>query len=153
MRNRLLGWLTLLMASTTMCATPAQAQANVFGPCVSHVSALSAMSFDDTTHRNWYRRFWNGQCVGLFGCLPARKWTDVVDRLAGEAASAASHEVTVQACGLGQLVGYEWARDNDLRKITTDDLERLSHILEGSSDPLARIARVRTEVQALLAAH
>jgi hypothetical protein len=134
-------------------AGDAVAQGDVFGACRTDVPTLAATKFDSAQHQAWYRRFWNGDCGGLWmsGCAPGAKWTDVVARLADQATPAERASVISQACSLGRLVGYEWARANSVRRISSADLQRLNAVLQGAGDPLARIVEVRARATALIA--
>jgi hypothetical protein len=98
------------------------------------------LTFNAGKHRLWYATFWNSQCAGLqpFGIPPwgdncttsEGGWNDAVTKVVTSAPAAAKAQVREKMCRLGELIGYEWAKDNDRRCISTDDLKDLKKLLE-----------------------
>ena len=82
-------------------------------------------AFDDSLHRLWYDRFWTGACDGLWfeGCWPGKSWVDLVETIRQRHGSELVSALSRRLCALGRSVGLEWARANDVRRISTDDLE------------------------------
>lgn len=116
--------------------------------------SIATLKFDDQRHRAWYRRFWSGQCDGLapFTCFVGDpNWNDVVRRLALEAPPADRPRMVVELCAMGQLLGFEWARDNAIRRVSTHDLEGLTHLLEGPGPLPRRLGLTYAKIQSLLA--
>lgn len=120
-----------------------------FDPYVSAV-------YDDAKHGAWYRRFWTGRCddLGLFDFCVSDEggWPLLIERTLPRVAAAERPAVRAEMWGLGRLIGHEWARANDVRAISTDDLQRWQGVLEGAADPWAGIETICTEAQAKLAA-
>ena len=52
---------------------------------------------------------------------------------------------------LGRRIGHEWARENDMRKISTEDIRRWYRELEKGGDIAATLARIEAEADRLLA--
>lgn len=108
-----------------------------------------APHFDDQIHGQWYRRFWNGDCGSLSFCASGSpSWNGAVAELKARAASAKRASVTLKACRLGRLIGFEWARDNSIRKIDTGQLEEFINTLQTTQDPTQALATVEAEANA-----
>ncbi len=106
-----------------------------FGPAAAKAETVMLLavgcevgghSFDDELHRLWYDRFWTGSCSGLWfeGCFPGEAWPDLVEDLGQKHGRQQVQGLVPRFCALGRSIGHEWARDNDLRLISTDELER-----------------------------
>ncbi len=112
------------------------------------------LSFDDAQHRLWYARFWTGRCTGLsfFVCRSGKPyWHETMQRLVAGAAAERRQAFAARLFALGRKIGYEWARENDIRKISTENLRAWYAVLDASADGEAAIARVEAEAAALLA--
>lgn len=112
------------------------------------------LSFDDVQHRRWYARFWTGRCtdLSLFVCFSGRPyWHETMRTLVESATLDRREALTRRLFALGRRIGHEWARDNDLRKISTDDIRRWYRELEKGGDIAAAIARIEAEAERLLA--
>ena len=116
--------------------------------CASTLSG-QRLTFDHDKHAAWYRRFWTGDCAGLFFCSRGSpNWGEVLDR----AESGGAPDRLARTCRLGRRMGHEWARDNDVRRIDTDDLRRFSRLLLDAPDFDAGLSQVSREVDRRLAA-
>lgn len=112
------------------------------------------LSFDDPGHRRWYARFWTGECrdLSLFVCLPGRPyWHETMRRLAATASPERRQVVTQRLFLLGKRIGHEWAKANDVRKISTDHIRAWYRELDAGGDPEPLIARIEAEATRLLA--
>jgi len=112
------------------------------------------LTFDDPGHRRWYARFWTGECrdLSLFVCLPGRPyWHETMRKLAAAAAPERRQAVTQRLFALGKRIGHEWAKANDVRKISTDHIRAWYRELEKGGDPEPLIARLEAEAARLLA--
>ncbi len=113
------------------------------------------VAFDDETHSLWYDRFWTGSCSGLWfdGCWPGESWPDLIDELADKHGRAGARTLAPRFCALGREIGHEWARDNAVRRISTDDLEvwyddlRQTRDLEAALSYYESLARARLSEQ------
>ena len=129
-----MGRLTIKTAFATIClmaaAAPATAQPVHDRRCAPTLNG-QRVTFDHDTHARWYRRFWTGDCKGLLFCQRGSpNWGEVLDRAE---ASGSSDQVT-RTCRLGVRLGHEWARDNDIRRIDTDDLRQFSRQMIDADD-------------------
>jgi hypothetical protein len=110
--------------------------------------------FDDANHRLWYARFWTGRCtgLGLFVCFSGRPyWHETMRRLTAAAAPERRHALSARLLALGRRIGHEWAKENDVRKISTDHIRAWYRELEKGGDPEPAIARIEAEALRLLA--
>jgi hypothetical protein len=143
-----LSWACLL------AATAAQAQDFITPDCRASAPAIAQIRFDDPAHQAWYRRFWSGRCEGLapFTCMSGYpNWNAVVAQLTAEAAPADRARLLPEICGMGRTIGLEWARDNAVRRISTNDLKSLTTVLTGPGPLPSRLQRVEAQVRVLLA--
>lgn len=137
---------TILTAAVLLTAFPAAAQ--VFDARCGAALAGDAPVFESAGHRNWYRRFWTGQCSGQLLCQPGSpNWREVVERAAAEGTPS----TLTSACRLGQRLGHEWSRSKAVRRIDTGDLRRFNRLLEDSASFPAGLAEVSRQVDARLA--
>ncbi|MEN5147398.1 hypothetical protein [Brevundimonas diminuta] len=136
----------VLAAGLVMAVGPA---AQAMDPRCQDVLAGAAPTFDDASHRNWYARFWTGRCSGVLFCQPGSpNWREVIDRAAAEGDAA----TLTATCRLGRRLGHEWARDNGVRRIDTNDLRRYHQTLNGSTPFRTGLAEVARQVEARLTA-
>jgi hypothetical protein len=125
---------------------------------------MARIGFDHDVHRLWYRRFWTGKCDGLsmlpppfgHGCSEsAPGWNEMVGQMLAQAPAGHEAEVAAKVCKLGELVGYEWAKDNDKRCIHTtgaNSLGSLTPILKEKGDVSGRLERVEAKAKSMCAA-
>ncbi len=118
--------------------------------------------FNHKRQKGWYYRWWSGRCDKVpypdrWTCTTSKgavregaadqdkAWRKMVERFAAEDGNKA--EIAKAMCKLGELIGLEWARDNDVRCIHTSDLKGLWVALENQDKGtrLQRIADVRDE--------
>lgn len=138
----------------TMVAASAQAQEFVRPDCRAFVQPSASLAFDTPEHRNWYRRFWTGDCHSLpaLRCMPgAPNWNDTVTKLVKKGRPDQAAAVTAHACRLGQAIGHEWARDKPVRRINTNDLRAYFAALDSAPDVTTGMARVDLRVKTALA--
>ena len=117
-------------------STAAMAQ-EVMGPvCSGSAPSTASLTFDDSDHRRWHRRFWTGNCagLGLFCSAGSPNWNDQADQLISRAAPADRSAIRIRVCRLGQRIGHEWAKDNSIRRINTRDLTEFYGILKDATD-------------------
>ncbi|PJF39992.1 MAG: hypothetical protein D6737_14130 [Chloroflexi bacterium] len=100
--------------------------------CPGELDPFFGLSFDDETHRRWYRRFWTGSCAGLlFRCLPGDpKWFDVTEEVVAGVPIEQQGLLRQRMWALGVMVGFDWARDNDIGHISTSNLREWGNLLE-----------------------
>lgn len=134
--------------ATLLVGTNAAAQFFVREDCRP---VISAPQFDDVQHGQWYQRFWTGACGNLLFCSAGSPyWNEVVSTLRGRAAPARAAQVTRRACILGQRIGLEWARDNGVRRINSNDLVNYVATVQQGGDVEARLSSVEVAVNARL---
>jgi hypothetical protein len=110
------------------------------------------IAFDDRTHLLWYNRFWTGSCAGLFGCLSgAPNWNASVTTLLAQAPVERRAALLAHACGVGHMVGLEWAKDNSIRKIDTRAVRGFIGLLQAAGDPFAKLDAIEARARAMLA--
>ena len=155
LRNARLATLVCLlsMSDGAEMSTMAQIRADEFG-CPLAAPALADLKFDDSLHRLWYRRFWTGVCVDLpmFSCFSGQPyWTETMHRILLKLPEASRDSSHARMCALGKLVGYEWAKDNNIRKIDTRLVSRWIARLESATDPISELAAIEGEAKERLA--
>jgi hypothetical protein len=108
--------------------------------CPTEIDPFADLEFDDKLHRAWYRRFWTGDCKDVkdesfwegFKCKGGKRgstspreqfWYDTVDRCLQKLAPAERGPTRFRLWELGRLVGHEWARANNIRKIDSNDMK------------------------------
>lgn len=143
-------WVALraaLGAAVLISAAPANAQSYVRADCRALVT--SARLDPSPLTARWYRRFWTGDCNGLAGCMGGSpNWNEVVGKLSARAAPSDRARVQARACRLGALIGQEWTRPRDVRRIDTGDLRRFKSTLDGAGDVKAGLDRVEAKARA-----
>ena len=143
--------LTATIAATA--AGAARAGEPIRPDCLAYVQAAEGRSYDNEEHRLWYRRFWTGRCEGfsLFRCSSGEPfWNGVVSTLIERNPQLEHSAVLSRACRLGELVGYEWAKDNAIRCIHTSDVRVWGEELYASEDGMETVERIRGMAQARL---
>jgi hypothetical protein len=138
--------MTILATAVLLTASPTAAQ--VFDARCDAALAGHAPVFESAGHRNWYRRFWTGECSGQLLCQPGSpNWREVIARAEAEGSST----TLTSACRLGRRLGHEWSRSKSVRRIDTGDLRRFNRLLESSASFPAGLAEVSRQVDAALA--
>ena len=119
--------------------------ASEFGPtgCPETLDPYADLTFEDPLHQGWYQRFWYGDCNGLSGSawsecglvkiFNPEYWFDTVDQVVQRAAPHERPALRVALWRLGRVIGHEWARANDIRRIDTDDIEEWGDQLRRAS--------------------
>ena len=100
--------------------------------CPMAIDPFVELNFDDALHRGWYNRFWTGTCDELSGGARAQcgfakifnstYWLETVSLAVHKLSEEDSPSTRFQLWRLGRLIGHEWARANDVRRIDTDDI-------------------------------
>lgn len=141
----------LLVSSVVLLAAPAGAQNIIRNDCLPYIAAASKLTYDGGDHRKWYRHYWEGKCEGFWPweCTTSQKgWNARMNELLNTAATPQQKQRVLQlACKQGELIGYEWAKDNNKRCLQTErsqdpvkNLELLREILQNTGlTPLDRL--------------
>lgn len=107
--------------------------------CPKEFDPTRSLKFDDDLHARWYARFWTGRCDGLglfdFCTEEAGGWNDTVAAVAARVPPEDRNRARAELWAIGRLLGYEWARRNDIRKISTADLMEWRPAFEKEPDP------------------
>jgi hypothetical protein len=129
-----------------------RAQIQVFGPCAQVDRPIASLSFDNAQHRAWYLRFWTGSCAGVRGfCLSGSpNWNATVAYVTAHAQPAEREALVVKTCRLGEKIGFEWARDRKVHRITIHDLADLGELLRRSHDMDVAVDRASQKVAVLM---
>ncbi len=114
--------------------------------CPTVFDREAELVFEHDKHRSWYRRFWTGRCDGLSifdRCLPGSPfWEGVVGDTLQRTSEGDRPRLRYRLWTLGRVVGHEWARDNDVRRIDTDDVRRWGEKLGAASDAETAIEEI-----------
>ena len=118
------------------CSAPLPGATGADGEgCPTAIDPYAALSFDGTTHRGWYRRFWTGACDGIVDDAGERAtcsfvklfhpeyWHETVGIVTARVPDDARAAVRFDLWRLGRLIGHEWARANAVRAIDSDDID------------------------------
>ncbi len=109
---------------------------------------FAGLSFETSAHRGWYGVFWTGECGELpfferLVCLKGYPtWTDVTHMVLAKAQSNARAALREKMIRLGRIIGHEWARHSDERRIDNDDLKRWSKWLKDGPDVASAVGLV-----------
>ena len=127
---------------------------------VAGAAAASAQSvtqdgiaFDNAKHRGWYVRFWTGSCNDLkVICISgAPYWSEIMQRLLANVPAERQERLRTRLILLGQSIGYEWAKENDVRRINNDHIKAWSADLkENVLNPEPAVARIEQQARQLL---
>jgi hypothetical protein len=140
----------LLALALLLVAGHADAQTYIRAECQKLI-APAGLAPGSVTER-WYRRFWTGDCGGLFGCVPGSpNWNEVVAQLSARAKPAERTVVLAKGCGLGPLIGLEWTKSKKVRHIDTNDLRGFNKTLERAANVVAGIDAVEAQARAKIA--
>ncbi len=108
------------------------------------------LAFADDKHRKWYARFWTGRCddLGFLVCFPGSpNWNETTRRLVAAAASERRAGLRQRLLALGRLIGHEWAKENDVRRIGTADLRAWNAELDKGGGDDAALGRIEAEAR------
>ena len=111
------------------------------------------IAFDDAKHRGWYVRFWTGSCKDLrVICMSgAPYWGEIMQRLLTNVPAQQQDKLRTRLVLLGQRIGYEWAKENNIRKIDNDHIKTWSADLKQNvTDPEAAVTRIEHQARQLL---
>lgn len=142
-----MGLAVLLYFGGSNTVWAADATADEFG-CPA--AAYGGLNFDDDQHRLWYRRFWTGTCQGLplFTCFSGRPyWSETMQNTLQKIAPAGRADAKLKMCAIGKLIGHEWAKDNNIRRIDTQLVSVWIERLEKSADPIATLHGIDAEAK------
>lgn len=136
----------LLAFSCCLGASTATAQ------CPHDADPAAGLAFQDHAQRQWYGRFWTGKCDGVPGfCLESGpNWFGAIDEALGKVAADQRAAVCGQLVELGRLVGFEWAKANDVRKIDTSKVGAWYRQLHAATDVSTVAQAIRAEALRLL---
>lgn len=114
------------------------------------------LTFDHEDHRHWYHRFWTGDCteLGFFDfCHEGEPyWCGTIESVRDRVPAGLWADMRRRLLSLGRLVGFEWARDNDIRKIDTDALADWYRVLEETDPVETAVDRIEREARTKLTA-
>jgi len=155
MKNHLAGWLfklTSLLLFLFFFTQIAFGQDNpVPAGCKDFISPIGRLSYESETHRNWYVSWWDGKCEGLPSwpfCQSKPYWNTVVEPVLEANPGADRKSLLRELCRLGELIGYEFARDNTWRCIDRDDLSAwVTRFSSTDGNIIQKIADVRSEAE------
>jgi hypothetical protein len=139
-------WRLSLLLIALLAAAPVRAQeADV---------PYHGLAFDDAKHRLWYARFWTGKCTGLafYECRAGEPyWNATMRSLVAAVPPERRQAFAARLLALGRKIGHEWAKENDVRRISTDDIRSWYVLLDETKDGEAVIARIEAEAARRLA--
>jgi hypothetical protein len=141
LRSILRGLSGLVLSAACATAVPAQ-----------QVSQ-DGIAFDDAKHRGWYVRFWTGSCKELkVICMSgAPYWGEIMQRLLAAVPAERQERLRTRLVLLGQGIGYEWAKENAVRRINNAHIKSWSSDLkQNHRDPEPAVARIEQQLRTLL---
>ncbi|MGH7006593.1 MAG: hypothetical protein ACREIP_21820 [Alphaproteobacteria bacterium] len=71
-------------------------------------------------------------------------------RLLASAPAARREQIRARLVLLGRKIGYEWAKENNVRRIDNGHIKRWSSDLESGGDVEAAVARIEGQARQLL---
>ncbi len=120
--------------------------------CKHFISPVGKLNYENELHKRWYISWWDGKCEGLPSwpfCQSRPYWETIVEPVLQRYRDADRRPLLKELCILGQVIGHEFARDNNLRCIDRDDLSAWADKLSSNSENLLQtIAEVRSEAEA-----
>ncbi len=120
--------------------------------CKRFISPVSALNYENELHRRWYISWWDGKCDGLPPwplCQSRPYWETIAEPVLQQYPDADRKTLFRDLCILGQIIGHEFARDNNLRCIDRDDLSAWGDRIGSSRENIFQtIAEVRSEAEA-----
>lgn len=120
--------------------------------CPIAIDPYAKLVFASSDHRAWYGRFWTGKCDGLsfwqsIRCQPGEPaWNELVDRTLARVPAGHRPYLRYVLWRLGRLIGFEWAKDNVVRKIDTDELRTWFGWLDKDRDVDGALNRISKAV-------
>lgn len=154
--TRLLLLLITVLASVLALTAPTRAQESPL--CAAFLPATAQLKFEDEKHRKFYRRFWTGDCTGLSildgaFCLSGDpNWNKGLTEVVKKHALPEGGDMVARLCRLGRSIGHEWARENHIRSICTNDLEAWMPELGRAADLAAYLPTLEKRVAGRLKA-
>lgn len=136
----------------------AHAVAQEAAGCKTALTPAESLKFEDDKHRKFYRRFWTGDCTGLSifdgaWCVSGEpNWGKGIAETTQKHGVAEGSETYARLCKLGRSMGHEWARENDVRFVCTDDLKVWIPELASAKDLPVALAALEKRVADRLAA-
>lgn len=117
----------------------------------SQFDPSAGLIFDHQKHRAWYRRFWTGSCADL-GFLDFCKkdeggWPVIIEDTIAKLPAHDRRRARAEMWGIGRLIGFEWAKDNNIRAIHTSDLQRWNTLLGETSDAWGALRLICSEAR------
>lgn len=144
-RSQVLIGAAILSSAVLTCAR-AEVQSYVRADCRPLLPAVRLDPSPPTAH--WYRRFWTGECGQLRGCLNGLpNWNDAVAKLVARSGPQDRATVLAKACRLGAVIGEEWTRPREVRRIDTGDLRQFNKTLENSGNVLQGVEQVELKAK------
>ena len=120
--------------------------------CRHFISPVEELKYENELHKRWYISWWDGKCEGLPSwpfCQSKPYWETIVEPVLQQYPDADRKTLLKELCVLGQIIGHEFARDNDLRCIDRDDLSTWADKMSSSREKVFQtIAEVRSEAEA-----
>ena len=111
----------------------------------------AGLVFDHQKHRAWYRRFWTGSCEGLglfdFCVEDEGGWPVIVEDTVARLPAHDRRRARAEMWGIGRLIGFEWAKDNNIRAIHTPDIQRWSTLLGETRDAWGALRQICFEAR------
>ncbi len=132
------------------------ANANIAPAITERSQREGGLSFETSSHRAWYNVFWTGKCGELpffdrLICVKGRPaWTEITRMILAKAQPDARTAMNDRMIRLGRMIGHDWARYNDERRIDNDDLIRWSKWLEQSAEVNGAVDRMAAAARSLL---
>ena len=111
------------------------------------------ISFDDAKHRGWYLRFWTGSCkdVPVICFSGAPYWGEIMQRLLVNVPPQQREKMRTRLVVLGQRIGYEWAKENNVRRIDNGHIKAWSSELQQAvNNPEPTVTRIEQQAHQLL---
>ncbi len=155
MNNHLAGWPFKLTYSLLFSFLFTQIAFGLDGPipagCKDFISPIGRLSYENDTHKNWYASWWDGKCEGLPSwpfCQAKPYWSTVIEPVLEANPGADRKSLLRELCRLGELIGYEFARDNTWRCIDRNDLSAWVESFSSTDGNIyQKIVAVRTEAE------
>ncbi len=139
----------MVLAMMLPFGAAAQGLCDCTADCAERADPTANRTYDNEEHRLWYEaRFWGGACRGKIWltCWSGPSWYEVMNDVLSQTQETDRPEMCQRLYRLGERMGYEWARDNDIRTIHTADLEAWQSVLLGSDDPMRAISETEALV-------
>ena len=119
--------------------------------CPTAFDPWAGLTFDDDLHRRWYARFWSGQCEG-FGFLDmciedGNNWPGTVAFATRDVPVHDLARARAEWNALGRMIGFEWARRNNVRRISTGELKKWRDIAQSRGDTWSKLRAICDRAQ------